>query len=100
LPISGGIKYSKYHKSFRAIPVKNANGGHRAFLVAHNNTNKTKLLTNNVQGYMKEATGILVTGDEELVQDYVPASLNRIRSENRIQSVTLLKAVVFQFEQK
>jgi hypothetical protein len=40
-----------------------------------------------------------VTGDEELVQDYVPASLNRIR-EAAIQSVTLLKAVAFQFEQK
>jgi hypothetical protein len=29
----------------------------------YNNTNKTKLLTNDVQGYMKEATRILVTGE-------------------------------------
>jgi hypothetical protein len=97
LPMSGGIKYVKYPKSFRATLVQIANGGHRAFLMAHNNMDKIKLLTADVPGYMKEATRILVTGDEELVQDYLPAPLNRIR-EAAIQSVTLSKAVVFQFE--
>ncbi|XP_046633381.1 uncharacterized protein LOC124312885 [Daphnia pulicaria] len=97
LPISGGIKYVKYPKSFRATLVQIANGGHRAFMVAHNNMDKIKLLTADVPAYMKEATRILVTGDEELVQDYLPAPLSRIR-ESAVQSVLLSKAVVYQFE--
>jgi hypothetical protein len=97
LPRSGGIKYVKYPKSFRATLVQIANGGHRAFMVAHNNMDKIKLSTADVPVYMKEATRILVTGDEELVQDYLPAPLSRIR-ESAVQSVLLSKAVVYQFE--
>jgi hypothetical protein len=97
LPRSGEIKYVKYPKSFRATLVQIANGGHRAFMMAHNNMDKIKLLTGDVPAYMREATRILVTGDEELVQDYLPAPLSRIR-ESAVQSVLLSKAVVYQFE--
>ena len=39
--------------------------------VAHNNVDKIRLLTADVPGYMKEATEISVTGDEDLVHDYL-----------------------------
>ncbi|KAI9559369.1 hypothetical protein GHT06_016158 [Daphnia sinensis] len=97
LPSRGAILYVKYPKSFRATLVQIANEGQRAFMVAHNNMDKIRLLTAHVPGYMKEATEILVTGDEELVADYLPAPMFRIR-EAAQSSVSLSKAVVWQFE--
>lgn len=97
LPKAGAILYVKYPKSFRATLVQIANEGQRAFMVAHNNMDKIRLLTAYVPGYMKEATEILVTGDEELVADYLPAPMFRIR-EAAQSSVSLSKAVVWQFE--
>ncbi|XP_057369377.1 uncharacterized protein LOC130690384 [Daphnia carinata] len=97
LPNRGSILYVKYPKSFRATLVQIANEGQRAFMVAHNNMDKIRLLTADVPGYMKEATGILVQGDEELVADYLPAPMFRIREAAK-SSVILSKAVVWQFE--
>ena len=77
--------------------VQIGNEGQRAFMVAHNNMDKIRLLTGDVPGYMKEATEILVTGDEEMVHDYLPAPMERIR-QSAEQSVSLSKAVVWQFE--
>ncbi len=62
-----------------------------------NNMDKIRLLTADVPGYMKEATGILVQGNEELVADYLPAPMNRIQ-EAAVSSIWLSKAVVWQFE--
>lgn len=97
LPRNGLVQYVKYPKSFRATLVQIGNEGQRAFMVAHNNMDKIRLLTADVPSYMKEATGILVQGDEELVADYLPAPMNRIR-EAAESSVSLSKAVVWQFE--
>ena len=96
-PRNGFIQYVKYPKSFRATLVQIGNEGQRAFMVAHNNMDKIRLLTGDVPGYMKEATEILVTGDEEMVHDYLPAPMERIR-QSAEQSVSLSKAVVWQFE--
>lgn len=97
LPRNGQILYVKYPKSFRTTLVQISNDGHRAFMTAHNNMDKIKLLMGDVPMYMKEATEILVQGDEELVHDYLPAPMARIREAARV-SVSLSKAVVWQFE--
>lgn len=97
LPTNGAIQYVKYPKSFRATLVQIGNEGQRAFMVAHNNMDKIQLLTANVPGYMKQATEILVTGDAELVADYLPAPMSRIKEAARL-SVSLSKDVVWQFE--
>ena len=97
LPRNGSIQYVKYPKSFRATLLQIGNEFQRAFMVAHNNMDKIRLLTGKVPGYMREATRILVTDDEKLVADYLPAPMERIR-QSAEQSVSLSKAVVWQFE--
>ena len=97
LPRYGFIQYVKYPKSFRATLLQIGNEFQRAFMVAHNNMDKIRLLTDKVPGYMREATRILVTADEKLVDDYLPAPMERIR-QSAEQSVSLSKAVVWQFE--
>lgn len=101
-PIDGnvplrGILYVKYPKSFRATLVQIGNEAQTAFMVAHNHMDKIRLLTAGVPDYMKEATEILVTGDEELVSRYLPAPMIRIREAANF-SVSLSMAVVWQFE--
>ena len=64
--------------------------------VAHNNVDKIRLLTADVPGYMKEATEISVTGDEDLVHDYltVPIMEKRIRQSAEQSVVWKFKYVV------
>lgn len=97
LPKVGKINYVKYPHSFRATLVQIANGGHRAFMVAHTNMDKIKLLMGDVPAYMKEATEIIVQADTDIIRDFLPAPMSRIR-EAATASVSLSIAVVWQFE--
>ena len=97
LPQNGAIRYVKYPKSFRTTLVQISNEALRAFMKAHNNMDRIKIRMGRIPPYMKEATQILVSGNERYIVNYLPAPMNRIK-EAANMSVALSKEVVLQFE--
>ena len=97
LPQNGTIRYVKYPKSFRTTLVQISNDALRAFMMAHNNMDKIRLLMGQVPPYMKEATEILLKGNNAIIVNYLPAPMNRIKQAAK-SSVDLSKQVVLQFE--
>ncbi|KAI4894401.1 hypothetical protein NFI96_008555, partial [Prochilodus magdalenae] len=78
-PPVGGYKFIRYPNSFRACLLQVCYAGWEAFNEAHKNMDQIRLYTGQVPHYLRNVVEIIVQGDTQILQAFLPAELQNIK---------------------
>lgn len=97
-PPKDGFRLMKWPNSFRASLTQVVNSGWGAFNEAHKNMDQIRLMSSNVPNHLKDAIKILLQGENEELEDFLPVPLLAIQ-DTADRCMALASSVENKFEQ-